>query len=367
MSNARDLSQLAAVAGTTSYSFRNKVINGAMEINQRGNTSTSVTSASNFHHVDRFLGTGRPSAGVFSLTQSNNAPPGFANSLFATVTTANTSLGTTGQYIIGHYIEGINTTDLNWGTANAAPVTLSFFVYSSVTGQHGGAIQNGLFNRSYPFQYNISTANTWEQKIITIPGDTTGSWYANNSTGIRIWFSLGTAYTGTANTWSGSYILAPTGSANVISTLGATFGLTGVQLEKGLTATPFERRPYELELQLCQRYWRRITVLNTTGSYQWVSGFGNSQAVSPIFPIYPQMRIKSSFDLVTTNTDTEYYSGSSAWTNTTASTYSYYIDVATDRYIGVIFSAAVETSGVVRLIRNNGTADLNAISNAELT
>jgi hypothetical protein len=225
-----------------------------MRINQR-NATVTITNAATYS-VDRFFGNGQAADGVFTLQQSTTAPTGFNNSLLATVTTADSSIGSSQFYLFSHRIEGYNIADLGWGTANAKTVTLSFWVRSSVTGTFGGSLRNSAADRSYPFSYTISAANTWEYKTITIAGDTTGTWLTTNGIGINVTLSLGagTDFSGTAGAWvAGSYSGA-TGQTNLIATNGATFYITGVQLEVGTSATPFERRLYNQELANCQRY-----------------------------------------------------------------------------------------------------------------
>jgi hypothetical protein len=197
---------------------------------------------------------------VFSVQQSTDAPAGFNNSALLTVTTVDSSLDGTDQYFISQQIEGLNVADLGWGTANAQAVTLSFWVKSSLTGTFGNSLRNSALNRSYPFAYTISSANTWEKKTVTIPGDTTGTWLTSNGTGISLTFSIGTGpdRRGTAGAWTSGSLNGVTGQTQLISTNGATFYITGVQLEVGTSATPFERRLYNQELANCQRYYFKI-------------------------------------------------------------------------------------------------------------
>jgi hypothetical protein len=147
-----------------------------------------------------------------------------------------------------------------WGTANAQTVTLSFWVRSSLTGTFGGSIQNSATNRSYPFTYTISTANTWELETITIPGDTSGTWLTTNGCGIIVRYGLGVGSTGsgTAGAWAGANYLSATGAVSVVGTNAATWYVTGVQLEAGSTASPFEYRSYGTEFALCQRYLYKV-------------------------------------------------------------------------------------------------------------
>jgi hypothetical protein len=240
---------------------RNRIINGAMEIDQRNaGAAVTVDQGVRTFAVDRTFGIGVSAAGVFTVQQSTTVPAGFINSLVSTVTTTATP-GTSEIYQLTQNIEGLNISDLGWGTANAKTVTLSFWVRSSVTGTFGGALRNSTPNRSYPFSYTISSANTWEQKSITIPGDTTGTWATDNGIGIRLGFSLGAGATlsGTAGAWAAGDFRSVTGSTNLMATNGATFHLTGVQLEVGSTATPFERRQFGTELTLCQRYYQKYS------------------------------------------------------------------------------------------------------------
>jgi hypothetical protein len=189
------------------------------------------------------------------------------------------TVGSTEQFKFFQVIEGYNMADLAWGTASAATVTLSFWVRSSVTGTFGGALLNGAANRSYPFTYTISSANTWTQASVTIAGDTTGTWATDNTQGVYVQFGfgVGATYSGTAGAWAGAYYASATGATSVVGTNGATFYITGVQLEKGSTATSFDYRPYGTELALCQRYFEKsvnqgtsITTINQTSFFATV-------------------------------------------------------------------------------------------------
>jgi len=255
---------ITANAVTPSVNMKNRIINGAMVIDQR-NAGASVTPSggSSVYTLDRWQAYVDVSSSI-TVQQSSTAPVGFVNSLLVTSTAATTP--SAGQiFLIRQRIEGFNTADLMWGTANAQTVTLSFWVRSSLTGTFGGVIKNSAGNRSYPFTYTISSANTFEYKTVTIAGDTSGTWLTNNGTGIYLSFSLGAGSSklGTAGAWVGSDFDSATGSTNIVATNGATWFVTGVQLEVGSTATSFDYRPYGTELALCQRYYWKSFAAST--------------------------------------------------------------------------------------------------------
>jgi hypothetical protein len=232
-----------------------------MVIDQR-NAGASVTPTStNTYTIDRwkfYLS----QASKFSTQQNAGSvtpPAGFTNYLGVTSLSAYT-VGASENFLISQVIEGFNTADLGWGTANAKTVTLSFWVRSSLTGTFGGAFGNTAGDRSYPFSYTISAANTWEQKSVTVAGDTSGTWGTGNASSIFLYLNLGTGSTlsGTAGAWVAGYIPSVTGATSVVGTNGATFYITGVQLEVGTQATSFEYRQYGTELSLCYRYFQSM-------------------------------------------------------------------------------------------------------------
>jgi hypothetical protein len=227
-----------------------------MVIDQR-NAGASVTPTDNAYTVDRWQYS-VSQASKLTAQQSTTAATGFINSLLTTSSSAY-SIVAGDYFMINQRIEGLNTFDLGWGTAFAKTVTVSFWVRSSLTGTFGGAINNAANDRSYPFTYAISVANTYEYKTVTIAGDTSGSWLTTNGIGVIVRFGLGigSTYSGTAGSWSGSTFFGATGATSVVGTSGATFYITGVQLEKGSTATSFDYRPYGTELALCQRYYQK--------------------------------------------------------------------------------------------------------------
>jgi len=245
--------------------FRNRIINGDMRIDQR-NAGASVTATGDPFTLDRWRALNSQAA-KFTVQQNAGSvtpPAGFANYLGATSSSAY-SITSSDYFFLRQVVEGFNTADLAWGTASAATVTLSFRVYSSLTGTFGGALQNNIQNRSYPFSFSIPTANTWTTVSLTVAGDTTGTWATNNTGGIYVVFGLGvgSTYSGTAGAWAAGNYFAPTGATSVVGTNGATFYITGVQLEAGSTATDFERRPIGTELALCQRYFEKTYDVDT--------------------------------------------------------------------------------------------------------
>jgi hypothetical protein len=251
-------------------SNRNLIINGDMRIDQR-NAGASVTpSSGTTYTVDRWFYFANQ-ASKFTVQQNAGSvtpPTGFKKYLGFTVAAAVTV--SAGDYFLtAHRIEGFNVEELEWGTSNAQSVTISFWVRSSLTGSFGASIQNGASNRSYPFSYSISAANTWEHKTVTIPGDTSGTWETGNSGSVTLWLGLGVGSTlsGTAGSWSGSDFRSVTGATSVVGTSAATFYITGVQLEVGEKATSFEHRSYGDELAMCQRYFQFVPYFSGSSGY----------------------------------------------------------------------------------------------------
>ncbi len=246
------------------YGFKNRIINGAMVIDQRNAGALVAGAVGNTYGVDRTLiGVFGSGTGRISAQQSSTAPTGFTNSLVGTVTTADASPSTYYGYAISQRIEGYNTADLGFGAAGASSITLSFWVRSSIAGTYCLTFCNENVDRAYTTTYTINSANTWEYKTITVAGDTTGTWYKTTNAGVILVWGLGGGSGRQApslNTWNtgaaGGYTITDaSGCVDWIATSGATFYITGVQLEKGAVATTFDYRPYGAELALCQRYF----------------------------------------------------------------------------------------------------------------
>jgi hypothetical protein len=291
--------------------MKNRIINGAMTISQyNGTSSVTITNTSASTYVlDRWNVYGSQ-ASKFSVQQNAGSvtpPVGYSKYLGITSLSAYSVL-TADYFNLAQYIEGFNIADLGWGTANAKTVTLSFQVYSSLTGTFGGAVNN-VSNYSYPFTYSIPVANTWTTISVTIAGPTAGTWTSDNSRGIGVSFGLGsgaTGYAGTAGSWSANYYITATGATSVVGTNGATFYITGVQLEVGSSATGYEYRQYGTELDLCSRYcfvqgWPQG---GATYSY-YVLGLGyaeNASIFTAYIPYPVSMRTKPSLTSSVSNT-----------------------------------------------------------------
>ena len=260
-----------SINAPNSFGFKNRIINGAMVIDQRNAGASVSTSSGTFTYaVDRskIYYTQTSKYTVQQNAGSVTPPSGFINYLGATSSSA-FSVGSTDRFMLGYPIEGLNVADLGWGAAGASTITISFWVRSSLTGTFGGAIGNEAGDRSYAFTYTISSANTWEYETITIAGDTSGTWPKNTSGGLYLYFSIGagSSVSTTAGSWQSGFYVSATGATSVVGTNGATFYITGVQLEKGSTATSFDYRPYSAELQLCQRYFLKNSNDGSTGTF----------------------------------------------------------------------------------------------------
>ena len=241
----------------TGFGFKNRIINGQMMIDQRNAGASVTVTTGTVYGADRFNSSKSTSSGTMTVQQSSIVPAGFNRSLLHTVSTG-ASPAAGDQNRIEHCVEGNKFADFDFGTSNAQSFTFSFWVRSSVTGTYAVAFLNAAWNRSYVATYTVNAANTWEQKTITVAGDTTGTWAKDNTVGIRFKFDLGsgsTSNTASPNQWVSGEFYRTSSTVTLLATTGATFYITGVQLEKGSTATSFDYRPYGTELALCQRYY----------------------------------------------------------------------------------------------------------------
>jgi len=277
------------------YGFRNRIINGDMRIDQR-NAGAAVTTASAFP-VDRFLVALTSDVGAFSAQQDSSVPAGFNTSTKITVTTADGTIASTENFGYQTWIEGNNIADLGFGTSSAKTITISFWVRGSVTGTYGIVIGNsnagtGGSNRSYVSTYTINSADTWEYKTVTVTGDTSGTWQTGNLRGMLVRFGLaaGTDFQQAAGSWGTANAFGTSSTVQLLSTLNATWQITGVQLEAGSVATPFERRPFGTELALCQRYYYRAVASGNQSPFG--NAFNDSTTVAVGVTFFPvQLRV----------------------------------------------------------------------------
>jgi hypothetical protein len=356
------ITQAGEFNSDSSFGFKNRIINGAMVIDQR-NAGASATITGTAYTLDRYLVYSSQSS-KYSIQQNAGSvtpPTGFTNYLGATSLSAY-SVTSSDFFFISQRIEGYNVADLAWGTANAKTVTISFWVRSSLTGTFGGSIRNSATNRSYPFTYTISAANTWEQKSVTIAGDTSGTWITNNGIGLDLIFSLGmgSTFSTTAGAWAAGNFASATGATSVVGTNGATFYITGVQLEVGSTATSFDYRPYTTELQLCQRYY--FLLASGTDKQVSMATYYNSTYLTTATILPVTMRTTPS--LVQTS-GTNYYG---VYTNGTLDTFSSFAAIAdgSNQSVGLNADTNISgTSGAGGRVRTNDASAYLAFS-AEL-
>jgi hypothetical protein len=296
---------LTGISTQDTLSYRNRIINGAMEVNQR-NKTTSVTGGVDAYYLDRFKAT-CGGGGGFSVTQETDAPAGLVKSLKVAVTSADSDIQASDWARVYTKLEGYTTADFGWGAAGAKTVTLSFWVKSSLTGNFALAIGNDGQSgyQSYQTQYAISAANTWEKKTITIAGPTSGNFAKDHNKGIAIFWGLkgGSQYNATQNQWNTTDTWFPSGSTQVVATNGATWFITGVQLELGSTATDFEYKGYPNELAACQRYfqvWRDVVglIMRVHSSTQCVTHMRLHSPMRNDAPTYAIGDSDQNFDLL---------------------------------------------------------------------
>jgi hypothetical protein len=278
--------QLSSLNGGALSGARNRIINGDMRIDQRNAGGSVTPTANNTYTLDRWSAELSQSS-KFSVQQNAGSvtPPATFDKYLGITSLSAFSSAASDYFNLKQPVEGFNTADFAWGTASAQAITISFWVRSSLTGTFGGALENGGSNRCYVFSFSISAANTWEKKTINIAGDTSGTWNTGNSEGIQLRFDLGggSNWKGAAGSWGASRYFGVTGGTSVVGTNGATFYITGVQLEAGSVATPFERRSYGQELALCQRYY----YASQSGKNIHAALYGGSIYLSQVwFPVF---------------------------------------------------------------------------------
>ena len=344
------------------YQMKNRVINGAMVIDQR-NAGASVTPANEQYVLDRWVAYHTASS-KFSVQQNAGSvtpPAGFTNYLGVTSLSAYT-VSSSDYFVIGQRIEGFNTADLSWGTANAKTVTLSFQVYSSLTGTFGGTLMNNAGTQAYPFTYTISSANTWTSISITIAGSTTGTWLSTTGRGIQVQFGLGagSSVSATAGSWASGAYYSATGATSVVGTNGATWYVTGVQLEVGSVASAFEWRPYTTELNLCQRYFQKsyavetaVPTATTTNAAYWYPAATTTYA-SVWFTWFQVMRTSATVTLYNPSTNTtSQIRNSDAGTNLAA-----YVNATSSNYCHIVVNNVSVSANSTLLVHWTASAEL---------
>lgn len=341
------------VSADVGPAYKNRIVNGDMRIDQRnGGASVTVDADVTVYGPDMWRGTGQAADGKFTMQRSASSPPsGFTHFLRCTVATADASVGASQRYILWQPIEGLSMSDLGFGAAGARTITLSFWVRCSITGDFSGALRSNGGLRSFPFTITVDVANTWEFKTVVIPGDTTGTWVTDNSQWGHLSISLGagTDFDSPAGAWAGGNYLGPAGGTALISSLGATFDLTGVQLEPGAGATDFERAGFGEMFRRCQRYLQRFDGAN---NYFAVGhAFSTSGAfVTHQFPV--PMRVAPTFSYSALADILLHYQGS-----TTAVTSVGSGNISTRSAALSLGCAAVLTAGNAVQARVDGAAD----------
>jgi len=356
--NADLMTTSDGVSSSGLYGFKNRIYNGQMVFDQR-NAGASFTPLTQTYGLDRWMYS-LSQASKLTGQQSTTAPSGFKYSNLITSSSAYT-VGASEVFLLRQKVEGYNIADLGWGAVGAQAVTLSFWVRSSLTGTFGGAVRNENQDRSFPFSYTISTANTFEYKTVAVAGDTSGTWVTNNGVGIELNFSVGSGSTvsNTAGSWYAGSFASATGATSVVGTNGATWYVTGVQLEVGSTATSFDYRPYGTELALCQRYFQKVADgTSNNASYVAIATTESTTALFGMISFQVPMRTAPSLALTATsfraNMGTVNANSTTAPTLNQTSTLSTRFDQA--GYTGL----TADRSGIVRLNTDTGYVAFSA-------
>lgn len=272
----------AASSSGSSFGFKNRIINGDFRLDQRNaGTSVALVSNTNTYGPDTYFSFNRGKTALWTMQQSTATPPsGFEYYNRITITTPDASPVHDAEYVLSSRIEGFNLSDFNLGLATAIQFTFSFWVRSSITGTFGGSFENNTATfHAYVFQYTINSANTWEYKTVTLTGDTGGTWTTGATLGMKLIldFGSGSDFAGTASTWNtageANHI---TGNTQLVNTNGATWDITGIQLEAGSSATNFDYRSIQQELLLAQRYYEKSYVLTVKPGTNTGNGSGSS-------------------------------------------------------------------------------------------
>jgi hypothetical protein len=298
-----------ALANVREPNFRNLIINGDMSLAQRGTSFSSISSGNGTYPVDRFRNN-MSGAGTWTISQSTTVPTGqgFATSVKYDCTTADGSLAAGDFLIFQQIVEAQNLQYLKFGTSSAQSLTLSFWVRSNKTGTYIAEFYIADTGRSFSKSYTIDSADTWEKKTITFPGDTGGAINNDNGTGLELnfWLAAGSTYSsGSLQTSWGTRVNAnmAAGQVNLADSTSNEWYVTGIQLEAGSVASDFEFLPVDVNLQRCQRYYYRINPNSTSGSIG-SAAYYISTAVFTMLEFPTSMRTSPSLELAT---GTNYY------------------------------------------------------------
>ena len=277
---------------TGSLAARNRIDNGAMEVSQRGGAEVTVNSSSATVLIDRWTARGEGGGPAFLMDQAGTAPYGFKNSL--KFNCSSTGSASSSIFEITQNIEGNNIADFGFGGGSARAISLSFWVKSSLTGDFGGSLQNSARDRSYNFVYNIGSADSWEYKTVYITAPTSGTWVNSEGVGLRLNFDMGCGsnFRGNAGSWLSADTRGPSGAVSPMQTQNSTWYVTGVQIEMGPAATPFEYRGYPVEYVRCQRYYQKLGYGN---SLLIINAINNNSSRIPVPLFQTEMRTQPTY------------------------------------------------------------------------
>ena len=300
---------------TSTFGFKNRIINGGMVIDQR-NAGASVIPASGTYTLDRWEYFGSQASKVTVQQLSASPPNGYANYLGMTVSTAVTSIGATDYFEMAQKIEANNVADFAWGTSSGQPISISFWAKCSNTGSFSASVQSSISPyTAYPFLFTITSTGTWQYITVNIPAPPSGTnWASGNSTGLSLYINLavGSTYSGTANAWTNTNSFGTTGASSLMGTVGNYLYITGVQLEVGTQATSFDFRDYGSELIMCQRYYTQFGV---TSAYEHYGiGVAQSSTSVTIMNLPVTMRTAPTFAFLGSYSNYVVYDGSTSYT-----------------------------------------------------
>jgi hypothetical protein len=345
-------------------------INGSMDVSQQNGTTAVTTSGS--YIVDGWLLNASGTMAI-SVAQVADAPPGYTNSIKASVTTAEASLGASDFVGLIQVIEGFRSSRLAFGAASAQPISIGFWTKNHRTGAYSGSIRNSATARSYPFSFTQNVADTWEYKTVTIPGDVTGTWVGNtNGIGLGICFTMacGTTFQAPANAWAAGNFIAATGTTNGVAANTDYMQITGVVILPGIelpsaSRAPFIMRSYDQELPLCERYFEKWDVTGVGGySVLAVGTWANTTQLNAVCYFRRQKRIVPGFAISALTDFVSLYNGGG--TPVALSSLGALYPNTNNMMLQATSSATTSTPGQVGLITQNNSAAAKAFFDARL-